>query len=141
MEGAAGMRVVVESPLGAPTPEGIRENLRFALWCCRAVELLGHDPICSHVVKPWWLDDKIPADRERGIGSSWFWQPENPHWLFTDNGTTDGMDRADKRCLARDIAVDHFELREFSPECWSAYRRGEWPPHTAGFEVAGGGAC
>lgn len=131
------MRVVVESPLGAPTAAERRENLRFALWCCRAMELQGDDPIASHVIKPWWLDDAVPRERAMGIASEWVWQPDVPHVFFTDLGMSRGMRAAWDRCTESGITATRHKLADFDPFCWGSWLRGKkWPPHTAGFEVS-----
>lgn len=129
-------KMVVESPLSAPDRAGIRENVRFALWCCRALELSGYDPICSHVVKPWWLDGHVPQERERGIASSWFWSGAT-HVFFTDLGTSRGMRAALARCRREIIEHSDVALEDYCPDSWNAFKRGEWPPHTAGFEIGG----
>lgn len=56
-------RIVIESPLNASTPEGVQRNLRFLLWCCRAVYLkAGIHAIGSHMLDPWFMDDGVPAE-------------------------------------------------------------------------------
>lgn len=129
------MRVVVESPLNADTPEGVSENLRYLLWCCRAVYLAGHEPIASHLICPWFMNDADPKERQDGINWTWMWQLGDPHWFFRDRGYSGGMNASDSRCLALGIRRPHMRLEQQSEECWAAYLRGAWPPHTKGFEL------
>jgi hypothetical protein len=124
------MRIVIESPLSGDTTT----NLRYLLWCCRAVFLAGHDPIASHLVVPWFADDSVPAERERGIASEWFWQEGDEHWFLLDLGLSSGMKDAVMR--SRQRLPIYRCLSDYAPECWEAFERGEWPPHTKGFEVA-----
>jgi len=131
------VRVVVESPLGADTPTLRRDNLCFALWCCRAMELQGNDPIASHVIKPWWLDDTDPRERALGMASEWAWLPEVPHVFFTDLGMSIGMRAAWDRCGELGIVATRHRLCDFDPHCRREWAQGHWPPHTAGFEVRG----
>lgn len=128
------MRVVIESPLKAATPEGICENLRYLLWCCRAVYLAGHEPIASHLICPWFMDDSDPKERGDGIEWSWMWLGD-AHLFFVDLGESSGMGKAGSRCRYERIPCHVRRLMDYNPGCWAAFQRGEWPPHTAGFEV------
>jgi hypothetical protein len=98
------------------------------------VFLAGHDPIASHLVVPWFADDSVPAERERGIASEWFWQEGDEHWFLLDLGLSSGMKDAVMR--SRQRLPIYRCLSDYAPECWEAFERGEWPPHTKGFEVA-----
>jgi hypothetical protein len=130
-------RIVIESPLSAPTPEGFVRNFRYLLWCCRAVWLRdGLCAIASHLICPWYLDDTNEAERAAGIANSWAWAGE-PHWFFEDIGSSVGMGHAAARCLRDDIAYEMKLLGMYAPECWESFERGEFPPHTPGFEMRG----
>ncbi len=132
-------RVVIESPLNGPTPEAIARNFRFLLWCCRAVWLReGLHPIASHLICPWFMNDAVGPEREAGIDNAWVWGEDAPHRFFMDLGFSHGMELADARCAGAGISRMPFWLRTYAPECWAAFERGEWPPHTKGFELAGG---
>ena len=140
---ASGQRVVIESPLNAPDAAGVQRNLRFLLWCCRAVKLRsGHDAIGSHMLNPWFMDDSVPEERAAGIANAWAWAPKVPHWFFLDLGMSNGMKLAEERCLAANLLPSqafpwkHVWLKEYDPDSWNAFERGEWPPHTKGFKVA-----
>lgn len=126
-------RIVIESPLSGD----FRKNYRFLLWCCRAAWLTDRvHAVGSHMLNPWFMDDTDAAEREAGIANPWVWQPDVPHWFFTDLGTSRGMGLAHMRCNKERIAVRYETLEDYAPECWAAFQRGEWPSHTPGFEVA-----
>lgn len=126
------MRVVIESPLSG---DFVR-NFRYLLWCCRAVWLRekAHS-IASHMLNPWFMDDTNATEREAGIENPWVWSKDIPHIFFTDLGLSSGMMTAHKVCTANGITPLLETLRDFHPESWEAFSRGDWPPHTPGFEL------
>ncbi len=125
------MRVVVESPLAGD----VQTNFRFLLWCLRALwlreKIYG---IASHLINPWFMDDSDPEERQAGIDNAWCWDFEDtgPHMRFMDLGESSGMKAAKVRVPCHD-----YRLAEYHPESWAAFQRGEWPPHTKGFELEG----
>lgn len=127
------MKVIIESPLGAKTKEGFKENFRYLLWCCRAEYLIGNEAIASHLICPWFMNDHYEKERMDGINWSWVWG-HDPHVFYTDNGISTGM-RLGKEKLKKDN-IDFIErsLKD-RPDCWFAYENGEWPPHTEGFQL------
>lgn len=127
------MKVVIESPLRGKTKAETRENLRYLLWCCRAVYLAGYRPIATHLCCPWFMNDHVEQERNDGIDWPGFWEHDVPHWFFTDRGTSRGMALGEERCERNGIPMRSFELQEFECDCWERYQRGEWPPHTEGF--------
>jgi len=127
------MRVVIESPLAGD----FKENYRFLLWCCRAVWLRdGHHAIASHLISPWFMDDTNAEERAAGIDNEWAWSRDVPHWFFMDRGGSRGMKLAMGRCFSEGIAASTVLLQRYCPECFAAYDRGEWPPHTPAFKVS-----
>lgn len=128
-------RIVLESPLAGD----VVRNVRFALFCMRATRLNGLDPIASHLLGPWFLDDGNASERALGMSSEWVWLPDVPHWFFLDLGTSRGMAAAIERCQDARAPIPHETLclSAYAPDCWAAFERGEWPPHTAGFELRG----
>lgn len=129
----AALKVVIESPLKGD----IERNMRYLAWCCRAVWFThGVYPNASHLVCPWFMDDSDPHERAAGIDWPWFWERQNPHWFFTDFGYSDGMALALERCEREKIPVFRSTLERSYPDMWAAFQRGEWPPHTKGFEMA-----
>lgn len=130
------MRVIVESPLKADTPEDFQRNFRFLLWCCRAEFEAGNEPIASHLVCPWFMDDQVPAERDAGINSPWVWDDNgDPHVFYDDIGISSGMRLARHKCEMAGIVAHHRSLEDFRPDMWAAFQRGEWPIHTPGFEI------
>lgn len=125
-------RVVLESPLSG---DFVR-NFRYLLWCCRAVWFEdSRHAIASHLICPWFMDDRIEAERQAGIENAWVWDPRVPHWFFVDFGMSHGMQLARERCEESVIPWKERKLETYSPESWAAFGRGEWPPHTPGFEL------
>lgn len=91
------MRVIIESPLAGD----IERNRRYAEWICRSVwQRDGSHALASHLVCPHFLDEHEPDERAAGIDWAWFWQPDVPHWFFTDLGMSVGMQKAGARCKA-----------------------------------------
>lgn len=126
-------KVVIESPLSGD----FRNNFRFLLWCCRAVWLEeGKHAIASHMLNPWFMDDTDPEERKAGIANPWVWDPDVTHMFFTDLGMSRGMVEACNRCGELCILCISTTLRVYRPSCFEAFERGEWPPHTPGFEIA-----
>lgn len=127
-------KIVIESPLSGDTPEDFQENFRYLLWCCRAAYLEGYQAIASHLVCPWFMNDRNPEERLAGIAWPWMWQGD-PHFFYDDRGMSSGMNLAWARCKRDHIAFTKRSLKTH-PELWDAYRRGEWPPGTEGFKLA-----
>jgi hypothetical protein len=125
-------KIVVESPLSGD----FKKNFRFLLWCMRAVWLEEHKhALASHLINPWFMDDTEPEERQAGMSNPWAWDPSVPHMFFTDLGISFGMAEANRRC-GENIPVCFTTLQTYSLTCFSAFERGEWPPHTPGFELA-----
>lgn len=127
------MKVVVESPLKGD----FSKNLRYALWCQRALWLVDRQQaIASHTTCPWFLDDDKHEERTAGINWDWFWQLDAEHVFFIDLGWSDGMLEAWETCDKRGIRRTTLELDKYCPDAWKRFKEGEWPPHTEGFRIA-----
>jgi hypothetical protein len=127
-------RLVVESPLAGDTVR----NFRFLLWCLRALwKQDGTYGLASHLINPWFMNDADSAERKAGIDNPWVWDPAIPHIRFMDLGESYGMKLAKERCdfALPKIPCGDARLSDFCPESWAAFQRGEWPPHTDGFEL------
>jgi hypothetical protein len=122
-------RVVVESPCSGKDEAEFQKHMLYLLWACRDLVMIGRDPIASHLVGPWFLDDTVPAERLRGIESEWFWLGD-PHYFFLDLGMSPGMRLACDRCLKTGVKVVEKNLTKKSFE---QYLQGIFPPHTPGF--------
>lgn len=125
-------RYVIESPLAG---DFVR-NFRFLLWCCRAVwkEARAY-AIGSHMICPWYMDDTTEHERQFGINNDWVWGRDVPHLFFTDLDFSGDMRKAEARCKREGIPQQELQLVDYSLECWKAFERGDWPPHTPGFEI------
>lgn len=122
-------RVVLESPLKG----NFTANRLYATWCCRHLHELGYSPIASHLLAPWFLDDRKEDERAAGIDMPWMWQPDVPHFFFVDLGISSGMMAAKVRCL--ELGIDVSEGHRLPPPYWEAYLSDAEPPHTPGFDI------
>jgi hypothetical protein len=129
------VKKILQSPLNADTAKGFQDNFRFLLWCARAETLAGHDVTASHMVCPWFLDDTDPAERERGYSNSWFAE-RALHSFYVDRGNSSGMKRWMNKSINEELPFEVKSLAVERPDFWAAFQRGEWPPHTPGFEIA-----
>jgi hypothetical protein len=120
-------RIIIESPLNGD----FATNRRYATWCCRHMHECGYSPLASHLVAPWFMDDRIAADRDAGIGMPWFWLPDVTHYFFMDLGMSTGMLRALERCHNEGIPT--FEGNRLPLRHLQSFQSGQWPPHTPGF--------
>ena len=123
--------VVVESPCSGKDAAEFQKHFLYLLWACRDLVEIGRDPIASHLVGPWFLDDTIPAERDRGIQSEWFWRGEH-HYFFLDLGLSSGMKHALERCERQKIKIIETKLRKIS---FDHYLNGVFPSHTPGFAI------
>jgi hypothetical protein len=122
-------RRVVESPLAGD----FVENFRYLLWCCRQEFLEGNKPVASHLICPWFMNDLNPEERALGIDWPWMWQQGVAHVFYTDRGFSSGMQKSLARCRERLIPSSP---RTLYGACRDGWLRGEWPPHTPGFELS-----
>lgn len=120
-------RVIVESPLSGD----FLTNRRYATWCCRYLHESGYSPLASHLVAPWFMDDRDAEDRSAGIDMPWFWLPDVSHHFFTDFGMSSGMLGALRRCRERGIPT--LEDATLPRKYLKSFLDGLWPPHTPGF--------
>lgn len=120
--------IAIESPLKG----NFSLHRAYLTWCCRYMHECGYSPLASHLVAPWFLDDRIEDERTAGFSMPWFWRKEAPHYFFTDLGMSGGMVISAKRCLEMGIAV--VEDNHLPSGYWSSFQKGELPPHTPGFE-------
>ncbi len=89
-------RVVIESPLSAPTEEDRERNREYARACCRDA-LLNHDeaPFASHLLydQPGLLNDGIPHERALGIKAGLeYVKDADATIVYTDLGISSGME-------------------------------------------------
>jgi hypothetical protein len=120
-------RIIIESPLSGD----FLNNRRYATWCCREMHEAGYSPLASHLVAPWFMDDRDAEDRAAGIDMPWFWLPDVPHIFFIDFGISLGMVSALQRC--RVLGIPTMENFNLSARYLRGFLDGKWPPHTPGF--------
>tara|TARA_R110000823_G_scaffold32114_4_gene90727 strand:- start:1422 stop:1772 length:351 start_codon:yes stop_codon:yes gene_type:complete len=93
-------RVVIESPLGAPTDEERETNRQYARACCRESLLVyGEAPFASHLLydQPGLLHDDVPDERELGIFAGLeYVRDADATVVYEDNGISSGMKRGIK---------------------------------------------
>jgi hypothetical protein len=106
-------RVVIESPLAAPTLEGRERNKRYARLCMLDSLRRGEAPYASHLQfdQPGLLDDAKPDERELGIQAGFAWgEVAELVVVYTDLGVSSGMVRGVARALAAGTQVVHRKL-------------------------------
>lgn len=131
---------LIESPLSADTAEGFARNRNYALWACRHTYELYRDfgrvviPVATHLVCPFYLDDRDPLERAHGIGLRAALLPVAFEVrYYTDLGISPGMraalDADLKRFARGTVGVG------LPPEMFAAVEAGTPPPHTPGFDL------
>lgn len=88
------IRVVIESPLNAPTREGIEENKAYAKRAFCDCVSRGEAPYASHLLfdQPGLLDDLVLRDRNLGINLGLEWgRLAHKVVVYADRGVSKGM--------------------------------------------------
>lgn len=88
------VRVGIESPFAAPTPEGIEENIRYAKAAVNDSLHRGEAPYASHLffTQPGLLDDTDPDERMLGIMAGKRWEEAADYTaVYVDRGLSKGM--------------------------------------------------
>lgn len=90
-------RVVIESPLNAPTREGIEGNKVYARMCVMDSLRRGEAPYASHLLfdhPHGLLDDLVADQRELGLTAGLAWgESADLIAVYTDRGISNGMKR------------------------------------------------
>lgn len=106
------LRVVIESPLGAPTRELIEENKAYAKLCVLDSLRRGEAPYASHLLfsQSGLLDDQLPAERRLGMEVGFAWGREAQLVaIYVDRGISRGMQEGIDR--ARHNSIPYEERR------------------------------
>lgn len=109
-------RVVIESPLNAPTREGIELNKDYARRCVMDSLSRGEAPYASHLFfdQPGLLDDLRADQRELGLTAGLAWG-ESADFIavYVDNGISNGMKRGINRwrSLGKRIEYRAFDIK------------------------------
>lgn len=85
-------RVIIESPYGAPTPDDVADNVRYARACLLDSLRRGEAPYASHLLYTQCLDDSEPDERARGMEAGFRWGGvADLVAVYTDLGVSAGM--------------------------------------------------
>lgn len=104
------LRVVIESPLNAPTREGIEENKIYAKRAMRDSLMREEAPYASHLLydQPGILDDRIADQREAGMQSGFVWgEQAELVAVYIDRGISKGMQAGIDRYRHLGIPIEH----------------------------------
>lgn len=113
-EGEVVKRVIVESPLGAQTPEGFRRNIRYAQLCVLDCLRRGEAPFASHLLYPQVLDDRMTGERKAGIEAGFAWhEVAELCVVYEDLGHSAGMLQGVSSASLSGIPI---EYRRLSPD-------------------------
>jgi hypothetical protein len=105
--------VLLESPYKGKDWSDVEENLRYARACMRDALLRGEAPFASHLLytQEGVLDDKLPADRERGIAAGLLWgERAEATVVYIDRGIFEGMKRGIRRARELGRPVEYRSL-------------------------------
>jgi len=85
-------RVIIESPLAAPSPEGIARNVRYARLCMLDCLSRGEAPFASHLLYTQVWNDLNEELRAKGIAAGHAWYGgADACVIYTDFGESEGM--------------------------------------------------
>lgn len=107
--------VVIESPLSAPTREGIEKNKIYARRAMFDSLKRGEAPYASHLLfdQPGLLDDQEPTERRLGMKASFAWgRKADLIAVYADHGISEGMRRGIERALEHGQKVTYRYLEK-----------------------------
>lgn len=102
-------RVIIESPFGGVCDPDIDRNLRYLRACMADCLQRGEAPFASHALytQPGVLDDKVPAERRRGIAAGFAWrEAAEATVVYEDLGVSDGMEEGAVDSMAKNTPVE-----------------------------------
>lgn len=105
--------VVVESPLSAPTRQGIEENKKYARECVLDCLRRGEAPYASHLLfdQPGLLDDTDADQRKLGMEAGFMWgRLAHLIAVYVDRGISTGMQRGIDFYRGEGIEVEYRKL-------------------------------
>lgn len=106
-------RVVIESPLSAPTREEIEENKAYAKLCVLDCLARGEAPYASHLFfdQPGILDEMVPADRNMGMQAGMQWGlAAHKVVVYIDKGISKGMQLGMDFYRHAGIPIEHRQI-------------------------------
>lgn len=101
-------RVIIESPLSAPTRDAIEANKVYARRCVSDSLRRGEAPFASHLLydQQGILDDLLPDERETGILAGFAWgEAATLVAFYIDFGLSAGMYRGFERAMLTDADI------------------------------------
>lgn len=104
------IRVIIESPLNAPTRAGIEENKIYARRCMLDSLYRGEAPFASHLLydQPGILDDRVPSQRATGMEAGFCWgAAAQMVAVYTDRKISNGMQIGIDRARSLGIPVEY----------------------------------
>jgi hypothetical protein len=110
--------VLLESPFAGKTDAETAANVDYAAACMRDCLTRGEAPFASHLLytRPGVLDDKIPAERARGIEAGLLWGARAAaSVVYTDLGISDGMRQGICRALVDLRPIEYRSLQAGAP--------------------------
>lgn len=124
------VRVNIESPLSAPTPAGMAENVAYARACLLDSLSRGEAPFAMHLLYPQVLDDTKPYDRAKGIAAGCaliaVCQVEAAYF---DRGFSGGMRQGMEVALRHKLVIEFRSLHD-RPRPTDQWLHQEKIPHT-----------
>jgi len=102
--------VIIESPLSAPTREGIEENKKYARACMSDSLNRYEAPFASHLLydQTGILDDLVLHERERGMQAGFAWGSKaDLVAVYIDRGISNGMRRGIDFYVAAGLQVEY----------------------------------
>jgi hypothetical protein len=109
-------RVILESPLAAPTRAEIEAHKRYARACLKDCLLRGDAAICFHLLydsPPEILDDLIPIHRQFGLEASavWYGSFIEAVVAYVNLGCSPGMQAGINLALDAGIPVEYRRIQ------------------------------
>lgn len=107
------IRVIIESPFAADTPEGLARNARYRDRAIFDSLMRNEAPLASHRDYTGVLDDSIPKQRRLGMEAGFAWgEVAQLTAVYVDYGISPGMQEGIDRALAAGRPV---EFRRIGP--------------------------
>lgn len=105
------IRTIIESPFGAPTPEGIARHVRYARLCMLDCLRRGESPYASHLLYPQVWDDMSANERSSGMsaGHEWY-RGAKLCAVYEDLGISPGMEAGINVARAWDVELAYRTL-------------------------------
>lgn len=110
-------RVLIESPLSAPSKTGLGLNQLYGRAALRDSLLRGEAPMASHLLyaQTFVLDDTDPVEHEIGMLAGFSWLPLVERVVvYIDRGITKGMKEGIRRAEILGVTVEERSLEDWA---------------------------